>query len=301
MECFLLNLLNKEPKLLELKLGKQISKKAIFCKEVLIYVVWDLANGEYLIITHDDDIMKKDLLEKESSILDNFHDVIAVSCNNTLIDSNGNVIKEKSFPLDSPLKINQFEYGHYYLNKSIYLILPSLLMRKSFFINNNLKFELQVGPGSDNDLWMKANLLPSSFYIIEEPLYYYRVHDKQDSVIHNIPLKLDLYEALFDLFIDVGYFKNLNRITNILLREYVKNYYHKLITKKIYNKKIDIIIRKLKFIEHQNKLVISSIIFKKFTLLFIVYCSILLRQRKLKGVFEKFITNTNSHIVLYYI
>ena len=254
--------------------------------KAFIDVVWNLANEDYLIITHDDDIMKKDMLEKELAILDNFHDVVAVSCNTTFIDSNGNIIKEKSLPLDSPLKINQFEYCHYLLNKGIYITFPSLLMRKSFFIKNNLKFESQVGPGSDTYLWMKANLLPSSFYIIEEPLYYYRIHDKQDSFINKNSLSSDLFEALFDLFVDARYLKNLDRITNRLLKNYVINYYFKLITKEIYNKKIDILITKLKFIKHQNKLLILLFIFKNFVLLFKVYYSILLRERVLESKFK---------------
>jgi glycosyltransferase involved in cell wall biosynthesis len=247
-----------------------------------INTIWNLADGEYLLITHDDDIMKEDMLEKEIAILNNFHDVIAVSCNSTLIDSDGNIIKEKSFSLNSPIKINQFEYCQYYINKGIYLTFPSSLIRKSFFIKNNLKFELNVGPGADTYLWMKANLLPSSFYIIDVPLYFYRIHDKQDSIVNNISLNLSLFEAIFNLFIEAGYLKNLNRITYILLREYVKNYYYKLITKEIFNKKIDAIMIKLKTLKHQNKLLILSMIFKDLTLPFMVYYRILLRQRSLK-------------------
>lgn len=251
-----------------------------------VNVAWDLANGEYLIITHDDDIMKKDMLEKEIAILDNYHDVIGVSCNNTSIDSNGNVILEKTFPLDSPLMINQFEYTHYYLNESIYLIFPSLLMRKSFFIKNNLKLELQVGPGADTYLWMKANLLPYSFCILDEPLYYYRFHDKQDSFITKNSLSLDLFEALFDLFVDFGYLQNLDRIINKVLRNYVINYYFKLITKEIYSKKIDILVTKLKLIKHQNKLLFLAFIFKNFAFMFLFYYRILLRLRSLKTSFK---------------
>jgi len=251
-----------------------------------VNVAWDLANGEYLIITHDDDIMKKDMLEKEIAILDTHHDVIGVSCNNTSIDSNGKVILEKTFPLDSPLLINQFEYCHYYLNEGIYLIFPSLLMRKSFFAKNNLKFELHVGPGADTYLWMKANLLPYSFYILDEPLYYYRFHDKQDSFINGNSLSLDLFEALFDLFIGVRYLKNLDRIINRLLRNYVINYHFKLITKEIYNKKVDLLITKLKLMKHQNKLLFLAFIFKNFTFMFLIYYRILIRLRSLKASFK---------------
>lgn len=247
-----------------------------------VNVAWDLSNGEYLIITHDDDMMKKDMLEKELAVLNNFHDVIAVSCNNTLIDSFGNVIKEKSISIDSPLKIKQFEYSHYHLNKNIYLTFPCVLMRKSFFLTNNLKFELNVGPGADTYLWIKANLLPSSYYIIEEPLYYYRIHKEQDSVINNLSLNIDLYEALFDLFLNVNYLKNLSRVTNILLRGYVKNLYHKLITRESYNGRVEALMVKLRQIKLQRSLLIELFIFRHFVFLFKVYYWLLQKNDRIK-------------------
>lgn len=244
-----------------------------------INVVWDLAHGEYLIITHDDDIMKEDMLKRQIEILDNYPDVIGVSCNCTSINKIGEIIKEKIFALDKALKINKFEYGKYYFSGMVHIVMPTLLMRKAFFIENNLRFELQVGPGADTYLYLKANLLPSAFYIINEPLYYYRVHNNQDSIVNNVSLKLDLYEGLLDLYEKAGYMLHIERITDILLRDYVKNYYFNLITKEIFVKKIDSLALKLKQMKQRKKMIIQAYIFKNFTFILFAYYSILIKKR----------------------
>jgi Glycosyl transferase family 2. len=147
-------------------------------------VAFTLGTGKYLLITHDDDIMMSNMLEEEVKILESYPKSVIVGVNAKLIDENGNVIKEKGNKHEDDLVFKKYEYVNAFLNKGLFLYCPTVLMRRSFFSENNLKFDLSYGPSFawDNFLWFRINLLYDVELIsLEKQLYYYRIHQNQAS------------------------------------------------------------------------------------------------------------------------
>ncbi len=62
-----------------------------FCEEYA-RKIFSLGTAEYIIWTHDDDIMQKEMLEREKQVLDSDENIAMVSPLVKLIDSEGNYI-----------------------------------------------------------------------------------------------------------------------------------------------------------------------------------------------------------------
>jgi glycosyltransferase involved in cell wall biosynthesis len=180
--------------------------------------------GAYLIITHDDDIMLPELLEKEIKILDNRSEAIAVGCNINYINSRNEIIKQNVLQIDKMKIFSQFEYLPELIIKNGGLPCPTVLMRKSFFLEHNLMFDFSAGPAADNYLWVNANLFPGEMHLLPEPLYLYRIHDQQDSVMNKISMEMQLYESINILLLQNKIDTYQNSIFNRLLKIYILAY-----------------------------------------------------------------------------
>ena len=156
-----------------------------------------VSKGEYLIITHDDDVLNYKFLEKEVEVLDKNDIIVAVGCNVSNIDENDVVLKEKTFDINEDLVYSKNMYLKYYLD-SFHLPCPTVLMRKSFFLKNNLKFDFSAGPGADTFLWYKVSEFPVKMCLLKEVLYNYRVHPQQDSSLNRFSFHDKLYKTLLE-------------------------------------------------------------------------------------------------------
>lgn len=161
---------------------------------------FSVGTGEYLIITHDDDMMMPRMLEKEVEILDNDNDCVLVGCNTTIINEEGIVLNKRFNRHYTNRKFKQFEYIKSFFSDELILLCPTILLRRSFFNSNNLNFKIfEVGPAADNYLWFEVNLHHFNLVTIAEPLYYYRIHKKQDSVANSLTMELSMFLKTLDL------------------------------------------------------------------------------------------------------
>jgi glycosyltransferase involved in cell wall biosynthesis len=190
-----------------------------------------LALGEYLIITHDDDIMKDTLLETQVAILDQNLDVIIVGANTTFIDGNSKLIQLKGQKIKSDIVWHKNEFIRDSITKGIYMPCPTVMFRKELFNNFNLRFDLNVGPATDLYLWFQTNLLDYKIYLISEPLYYYRIHTSQDSTVSRIEMDFKIYSPIIELLRNNGLFELLPQAMrqrhNIMFDSIVNSYFHK--------------------------------------------------------------------------
>jgi glycosyltransferase involved in cell wall biosynthesis len=188
----------------------------------------DLAQGKYLIIFHDDDIMKPELLEKEINILNRYDDVVIVATNVTLIDEDNNVLKRKNIRINEDIIFKKEDFIRKIYKENLYLPCPTVMMRLSFINKYNLRFEEEVGLGCDTYLWFKINLLPKKIYLINKSYLYYRLHKDQDSFKNFIDMEIKLFNNAEKLLKD----NNLNDVLSLMQYEFMNtiigNLAHKL-------------------------------------------------------------------------
>jgi glycosyltransferase involved in cell wall biosynthesis len=89
-------------------------------------------NTEYLLITHDDDIMLPDMVKREISILDEYNDVALVSTNINKIDIKSNIVELSVYSnaMDNQDRIiNSREYINFLINKFNIIACPTVMFR----------------------------------------------------------------------------------------------------------------------------------------------------------------------------
>lgn len=162
---------------------------------------FNICSSEYLLITHDDDIMKEDFLERELAVLENDKNIAIVSTNMELIDERGASILASLYPLKG-LGIhtyNRLEFMKDFCIGKKYIACPTVMFRISFVKKHHLKFDPRIGPAADSYLWMKINALDVKIAIIKESLYKYRIHKNQDNVMTVIPAHFKLFQPVVSL------------------------------------------------------------------------------------------------------
>lgn len=147
------------------------------------------SKGEYLIITHDDDIMEETFLQREVEVLDSNIEVGIVATCLSLIDKEGIIVKKNALKKRKDIVFKQYEFIKSYLYNGNFLACPTLMMRRSVINENKIKYNLEVGPMSDLYFSFNFNLLDHSIYLIKDPLYRYRIHDKQDGFLNRTKME----------------------------------------------------------------------------------------------------------------
>lgn len=157
--------------------------------------------SEFISFFHDDDVMKPNLLESEIRVFKKYKDVVLVSTNIELIDENEKTIKKKGLRrISHDIIIEKYKYIEGFLKRKYAIYCSTVIIRRSFFSDNDFQLRPDNGPAADTLLWFEMNLLPHNFYIIHEPLLRYRIHNNQDSQTNYLKMKLPFFEGTLDLF-----------------------------------------------------------------------------------------------------
>lgn len=169
-----------------------------------------LARGERVIVTHDDDIMKPTMLEKQMTIMDQHPDMVAVWTNVSIIDKTGKLLREYYTP-HGPDRF--YQPGEYIARYPLELLWPhpGTLMfyrKKSSHLRlvNSIYYSKTLGKGTfkENggyDILSPAEMNTSdAIAFLNEPLLKYRQHDQQTSTQVDITESiLHTYKALHKL------------------------------------------------------------------------------------------------------
>jgi GT2 family glycosyltransferase len=147
-----------------------------------------IANGEYIIIVHDDDIMDITFLEREVSILDKYQHVFMVGTNISHININGEILKEKIIDFKKDIIFHKYEFINAYLWNGNFLSCPTLMMRTSLIKKYEFRYNFEIGPMVDLYLNFQINLRGMAIYFINDPIYSYRIHENQDSKLNGISM-----------------------------------------------------------------------------------------------------------------
>jgi len=197
---------------------------------------FSLATGEFLLITHDDDMMMPTMLEREVELLNLNTNCVLVGCNVTLINEDNKVISQRANKQKKNHTFNQYEYIKSFFSGGLVLFCPTILMRRSFFDSNCLNYDvLGVGPAADSYLWFEVNLNPVQLALISEPLYNYRIHSNQDWLANANTMEFILFPKTIDLLLSKMSIVNAKPYLKLIIHKSIVNtafaYYLKKITK----------------------------------------------------------------------
>lgn len=188
----------------------------------------ELAETEYFLIFHDDDIMKPEFLYREIEILNQFSDVVVVASNIELMNDNETFIAAKALNINKDTIFNQYEYFYNFFDKDIYLPCPTVMFRTDFIKKNKLKFEEKVGACADAYLWNEINTYQVKIYLISDSLVRYRTQTVDNIQMH--PFIGKNYRNQFLLF-KYSYLlalkKNRDKTKNLIIKR--KNKYFNLL------------------------------------------------------------------------
>lgn len=129
----------------------------------------DIARGDYICFLDYDDKYHEDKLKIQFNFLEN-NDYDMVYNDGYYINENDNIIREMDLP----------QFSSQILNENLIAVGGVMVKRECF---DKLKFDMNINRSQDWEMWIK--LYKNNFKIIhhKDKLFYYRVHDKQKSII----------------------------------------------------------------------------------------------------------------------
>lgn len=152
--------------------------------------------SDFMIIFHDDDIMKEDLLKREMDILSKNSKIAAVSSNANYVNEAGEINKHVMFDSNVIKYYSSGELFRDYLTQNKWLCFPTIMYRSSFLKDNNITFKEEVGPCGDVILYSDIERYGGTICEIPDALIYYRNHTGQDSSNSIGIMQLKLYRYI---------------------------------------------------------------------------------------------------------
>lgn len=164
------------------------------------------ARGEYVLVTHDDDIMEPTMVEKQMALLRAHPQLLGVATNVSLMDEHGKILQPFLHP---PGKNRIFKRGEYigcYLEEKVWLPASTYLFRKDILQalaggarpvvqGRRVKFVESMAAG---DIWGTCWMNTCGpIALLGEPLLRYRQHAGQDcrNVDHTYTL-VELFKTM---------------------------------------------------------------------------------------------------------
>ena len=166
--------------------------------------------SEYFAIAHSDDVWEKEKLEKQYKYLENHSNVAACFTWVKLIDEQGKELDSDNGKVYTNFNVvnrSRYEWLNYFFFNGNCLCHPSVLMRKSVQLEDNL-FVRGLGAFPDLYRWIKL-CLKHDIYIYQEKLSCFRVREngKNTSGIN----KANLVRNYFDFFPILNLYKKLDK------------------------------------------------------------------------------------------
>lgn len=136
----------------------------------------DRASGEFMAVMDADDVSDLTRFEKEVKYLNNHSECDLVSTQMAFLAKDG----RKNPSLSVPKNVDKFLTRLFWDNSKPFPHGPAMI-RMSFLKNNNVKYNERYKKALDYRLWVDCARKKGNFHIINEYLYYYRVHEGQIS------------------------------------------------------------------------------------------------------------------------
>ncbi|MBT6170607.1 MAG: glycosyltransferase family 2 protein [Flavobacteriaceae bacterium] len=195
---------------------------------------FEFTKNKYLIITHDDDIMKNNFLDIQLGYLENDLTIDVAASSISLINNEGKKLNKTRPRILKNKSWNKYEFINYYIFFGDIIPCPTCIFRSNFIKSNKLKFDENVGPAADLHLLFRINCMDSKIFLNKTPLYNYRIHSNQDSNINRINMEYEIKPHIIKLLNNKQLFSTSQKyvnasngiIMNIILNEFISGKIH---------------------------------------------------------------------------
>lgn len=157
-----------------------------------------IAKGKYIARMDSDDSSMPTRFEKQIAFLDSNPDYVLCGTNFSILETNEIKILPENHDAIQMQFIANCCMAH-----------PSVMFRKSVFLENNIQYNSEKEPAEDYDLWVRL-LQYGKLYNIQDVLLRYRVHNMQTSHLkaakqakNSLDIKLDLFKYLKPSFNEI--------------------------------------------------------------------------------------------------
>ena len=161
--------------------------------------VW-MSRGEYILATHDDDLMTPEMVQTQMRFLRNHPETICVASNVALINESGTIIQDRLYNLEKDRIFSKGEYIACYLKEKLWFHTPTLIFRRDAYLATQPNNVRAVNPAyfPSGDIWSLFMFnLRGPVALLAEPLLKYRQHSGQESRnVHQSGPMLQLMETL---------------------------------------------------------------------------------------------------------
>ena len=149
------------------------------------------AAGDFVLITHDDDVMEPTLIERQVSVMKHDRLCLGVASNVSIIDANGRVLQERWLPFKTDQLFKKGDYLKAWVQSQLTLPITTFMYRTVKFKKGGASFINLDDPPNDLGVYgdvfsMCRTNLEGRLYLISDPLLKYRQHGQQDSFADDI-------------------------------------------------------------------------------------------------------------------
>lgn len=142
------------------------------------------SRGDYLLTTHDDDIMEPTMIERQMSVMELRPELGCLATNVSLIDDRGNTLQDKLYEMDADRFFGVGDYIRTYFEEKLWFPTPTLLFNRGLGQSRNSAFAREARPcyapsGDIAGLFSINTRAPVG--MLAEPLLRYRQHAEQES------------------------------------------------------------------------------------------------------------------------
>lgn len=147
------------------------------------HALW-MSRGEYVIFTHDDDVMEPTLIERQMAFIEKHPDLLCLAANVSLIDERGRLIQSKLYELKNDIIFPTTGYIEKYFEEKLWFPTPTIMYHRDSYVKVLSKWLGMKQPEyfASGDIWAMFSLnLRGPIGILAEPLLRYRQHPGQES------------------------------------------------------------------------------------------------------------------------
>ncbi|HLP98569.1 MAG TPA: glycosyltransferase family A protein [Sideroxyarcus sp.] len=140
--------------------------------------------GDYLLTTHDDDIMVPTMVERQMRVMAQHPELGCLATNVCLIDDRGNTLQDRLYEMEGDRLFGIGDYIQTYFEEKLWFPTPTLLFNRHLEPEKNRSFVRETRPdyapsGDIAGLFSINTRAPVG--ILAEPLLRYRQHAAQES------------------------------------------------------------------------------------------------------------------------
>jgi glycosyltransferase involved in cell wall biosynthesis len=159
------------------------------------------AKGDYLLISHDDDLMHPELVERQMQAFSRHPDAVLVATNVSLIDYQGKVLQDALYDIRTDRCFQKGEFLKVSLDEGFWLPAPTFMLRRRLKGKRGDIWKTFAHGSKDaanlfgitGDMWSACRMNGlGSIVFLSEPLLAYRQHQEQhnfndDQVAPQVP------------------------------------------------------------------------------------------------------------------